>query len=75
MFTRKGLTVALLSFFVVAVVAVQVIKRSPSLHTEDAVRIAVDAYIYGYPLITFDMARKQQTNVEQADEQHAPMGR
>ena len=73
MFTRKGLTVALLSLFVIAVVAVQVVKQTPSLHTEDAVSMAVDAYIYGYPLITFDMARKQQTNVERPDEQHAPM--
>ncbi len=72
-FTRKGLTVTLLSLFVIAVVAVQVVKQTPSLHTEDAVKIAVDAYIYGYPLITFDMARKQQTNVAKPDEQHAPM--
>ena len=55
-----------------AVVAVQV-SRTPSLHTEGIVRYAVDAYIYGYPLVTFDMARKQQTNVEVPDEQHAPM--
>jgi hypothetical protein len=34
-----------------------------------------EAYIYGYPLVTFDMARKQQTNVTvQADAEHAPMG-
>jgi hypothetical protein len=35
--------------------------------------IAVDAYICGYPLTTFDMARKQQTNVEKPDDQHASM--
>jgi hypothetical protein len=34
----------------------------------------VDAYIYGYPLVTFDMARKQQTNVAVPDGEHAPMG-
>jgi len=55
------------------VVAVLVVKQTPSLHTYDAVKITVDAYIYGYPLITFDMARKQQTNVAKPDEQHAPM--
>ena len=53
--------------------ALMFINRSPSLHTKDAVRMAVDAYIYGYPLVTFDMARKQQTNVELPDEQHAPV--
>ena len=31
-------------------------------------------YIYGYPLVTFDMARKQQTNVATPDAEHAPMG-
>ncbi len=33
-----------------------------------------EAYIYGYPLVTFDMVRKQQTNVSVPDDQHAPMG-
>ena len=51
-----------------------VVTRSPSLHTEEAVRIAVDGYIYGYPLVTFDMARRQQTNVAVPDGEHAPMG-
>ena len=40
----------------------------------DAIKIATDAYIYGYPLITFDTARKQQTNVAAPDAEHAPMG-
>jgi len=53
--------------------ALTVINRTPSLHTEDVVRDAVAAYIYGYPLVTFDMARTQQTNVEVPDEQHAPV--
>ena len=51
-----------------------IVRRTPSLHTEEAVRIAVDAYIYGYPLVTFDMARRQQTNVAAPDAEHAPMG-
>jgi len=40
----------------------------------EAVNVAVDAYIYGYPLVTFDMVRKQQTNVARPDAEHAPMG-
>jgi len=59
----------------IAIVAtVFVLRRSPTLHTEEAVRIAVDAYIYGYPLVTFDMARRQQTNVAAPDAEHAPVG-
>ncbi len=56
LFSRKTFIIGLVALLVV--VAVQV-ARTPSLHTEGAVRNAVDAYIYGYPLITFDMARKQ----------------
>ena len=57
-------TVAVAAVALLAILAaVLVVKRTPSLHTEEAVRIAVDAYIYGYPLVTFDMARRQQTNV------------
>jgi len=40
----------------------------------EAIHIATEAYIYGYPLVTFDMARKQQTNVPTPDAEHAPMG-
>ncbi len=39
-----------------------------------SVQLAVDAYIYGYPLVTFDMVREQQTNVATPDAEHAPMG-
>jgi len=40
----------------------------------EAMSIAVDAYIYGYPRVTFDTVRKQQTNVAKPDAEHAPMG-
>jgi hypothetical protein len=73
LFSLKGFTLALVGLVVVVFIALQVVSRTPSLHTEGAVRNAVDAYVYGYPLITFDMARKQQTNVAKPDEQHAPM--
>ena len=44
------------------------------LGVEEAVGIAIDAYIYGYPLVTMDLTRKQMTNVETPDVSHAPMG-
>ena len=49
-------------------------ETAPSLSVIEAVRIATEAYIYGYPLVTFDMVRRQQTNVAQPDAEHAPMG-
>ena len=48
--------------------------EAPSVGAVEAIRIATEAYIYGYPLVTFDMARKQQTNVAAPDAEHAPMG-
>ena len=47
---------------------------SGQLGVEEAVNIAMDAYIYGYPLVTMDLTRKQMTNVETPDVSHAPMG-
>jgi hypothetical protein len=73
LFSFKGVALALAGFVVTVVIALQIISRTPTLHTEGAVRDAVEAYIYGYPLVTFDMARMQQTNVEKPDEQHAPV--
>jgi hypothetical protein len=36
-------------------------EKAPSLGAMEAVSIAVDAYIYGYPLVTFDTIRKQHS--------------
>jgi hypothetical protein len=41
---------------------------------EQGVSDALDVYIYGYPLVTMDMTRKQLTNVASPDAMHAPMG-
>ena len=46
--------------------------KSPAL--EETISIAEDAYIYGYPLVTMDMTRKQTTNVNSAGPERAPMG-
>jgi hypothetical protein len=73
LFSLKGFALTLVVLVVVVFIALQFVSRTPSLHTEGVVQDAVDAYIYGYPLVTFDMARKQQTNVEKPDEQHAPV--
>jgi hypothetical protein len=38
--------------------------EAPSLGALEAVHIATEAYIYGYPLVTFDTVRRQQTNAD-----------
>lgn len=40
----------------------------------EAKPLAIDAYIYGYPLITMEMTRRIVTNVEKPEGTHGPMG-
>ncbi len=55
-------------------VAVFPISSRADIGPIEAVKIATEVYIYGYPLVTFDTARMQQTNVAVPDAEHAPMG-
>ncbi len=47
---------------------------SPAVSAADAVKIATDAYIYGYPLVTMEFTRRSLTNVASNDGKAAPMG-
>src|SRR5690242_15011278 len=47
---------------------------SETIDPEDAAKIAVDAYVYGYPLVTMDQTRRVMTNVATPTDKHAPMG-
>jgi len=40
----------------------------------EAVPLGVEAYIYGYPLVTMEMTRRVMTNVEKPEGSRAPMG-
>jgi hypothetical protein len=44
------------------------------LSSREAHRIAVDAYIYGYPLVTVEYTRRVITNVPKPEGSRAPMG-
>ncbi|HVE16824.1 MAG TPA: DUF1254 domain-containing protein [Chthoniobacterales bacterium] len=43
-------------------------------NTFDAVPAGVEAYIYGYPLVTMEMTRRVMTNVDKPEGTRAPMG-
>ena len=49
----------LLAVLLVACTSKKEETKTPGV--EEAVSTAVDAYLYGYPLMTFDVAREQQT--------------
>jgi hypothetical protein len=44
------------------------------LSEADARDIAVEAYVYGYPLVTMEMTRRVMTNVAAPEKTRAPMG-
>jgi hypothetical protein len=50
------------------------ISPARALTPEEAKAIAVDAYIYGYPLVTMEYTRRVMTNVAEPKGTHAPMG-
>jgi hypothetical protein len=41
---------------------------------KEAMETAVDAYVYGYPLVTMEYTRRVSTNVEKSEGSKAPMG-
>ena len=45
-----------------------------ALTPRETIEIATDAYIYGYPLVTMDQARRMMTNVRQPETMRAPLG-
>ena len=49
-------------------------KTASQPGVEQAVSDAVDAYIYGYPLVTMDMTRKFITNYATVQGNRGPMG-
>jgi uncharacterized protein (TIGR03000 family) len=45
-----------------------------TLTEEDAFKLAKEAYVYGYPLVTMEMTRRVMTNVAEPRGTRAPMG-
>ena len=57
-----------LGFAAMAASAALAQGATPAITEQDAQTIAVDAYVYFYPLLSMDFTRKQFTNVEQGKE-------
>ncbi len=51
-----------------AVPEVSLAQTAPSVSADEARAIAIDAYLYFYPLITMDLTRKQSTNIAPGQE-------
>lgn len=49
-------------------------EQESSVSVEEAKQIALDAYVYGYPLVTVEMTRRVMTNVAVPTASRAPMG-
>jgi hypothetical protein len=64
------LTLGVISLFAVK----QCAAADDKLTEDEAHKIGVEAYVYGYPLVTIEMTRRVSTNVAEPKGAHAPMG-
>lgn len=72
---KTKLSIFLLSSIAIATISnVNVYAKPAKLSEQEAKKIAINAYIYGYPLITMDMTRRVMTNTVKPEGTHAPMG-
>lgn len=68
-------------FFLIAFILLVILELSPGLSSaaeklsdQEAAEIGIEAYVYGYPLITMDLTRRVMTNVAAPQGTHAPEG-
>ncbi len=52
----------------------QISGRQTALASREAFDIAVEAYIFGYPLVTMDLTRRVMTNAREPEGMRAPLG-
>ncbi len=50
------------------------VQPSGPITEKEALETGIEAYIYGYPLVTMEMTRRVMTNVEKPEATRAPMG-
>jgi hypothetical protein len=71
--TLRPLLVAALCVVLFAASGPHAREDAPS--EKEMLRLAIDAYVYGYPLVTMEYTRRVMTNVAEPKGEHAPMGR
>jgi len=70
--SRRDVTTGGLSLL--AATSLSSVAQAKTVSVNEAVSAAIDAYIYGYPLMIMDMTRRQLTNVGSSGSSRAPMG-
>ena len=81
---KKALILTLLGFIMITMLAAlpalaqqaekPVAPAPDQAKEQEAFDLGVEAYIYGYPLVTMEMTRRVMTNVAEPEGNHAPMG-
>jgi len=64
----KTIAYGLLASFAAMTVVEAPVARAEAITAQEAQAIAVDAYVYLYPLVIMDITRKQSTNIEPGKE-------
>lgn len=67
----KGVKLFCFSFIVLTVLSVNAQAKE---NVFEAIPLGVEAYVYGYPLVTMEMTRRVMTNVAKPEGTRAPMG-
>uniref|UniRef100_I2PX48 DUF1254 domain-containing protein n=1 Tax=Desulfovibrio sp. U5L TaxID=596152 RepID=I2PX48_9BACT len=67
---KKSFWICILALAIFLPVNTGLAKENPF----ESVFLGVEAYIYGYPLVTMEMTRRVMTNVEKPEGTRAPMG-
>jgi hypothetical protein len=71
---KQAIPLAALALSMIAMLGGLPSRAADKLSEKEAAEIGVEAYIYGYPLVTMEYTRRVMTNVGIPKDNHAPMG-
>lgn len=64
-----------IKYLLIGICLSQGVAYAADLSKEEALKLGIDAYIYGYPLVTMDMTKRVMTNAVNPQGMHGPAGR